>query len=231
MITTSTHSPADFSLIDCLARHPFFAMLTSSDQASIASQAAARAFRAGALIFVDSEPCAGLWVVETGGVKVFKINPEGDEHILHFLGRGDTFSEISALDGGPNPANAAAMTDAVCWLVPSAVVTTALRTYPEMALSVIGKLTTRVRVLVDHIESLALYPVAARLARFLLQQSDTPEGGAPHVTRAAISAHLATTPETISRLLRSFEEAGAIQFDRHRIIIVDPAALRAIAIL
>ena len=51
------------------------------------------------------------------------------------------------------------------------------------------------------------------------------------VTRAAIAAHLATSPETISRSLRALEEAGAIRFDRHRIIIVDSDLLQSIALL
>lgn len=226
-----TPQPSTFSLAETLARHAFFDALLPDQLSWITGQAVMQTFQQGEMIFFEGDVCQGLRVIEKGSVKVFKLNPEGAEHILHLLGPGHTFNEISALDGGPNPANAAAMTDATCWLLPSEVLMEALHAYPDLAISVIGKLTARVRTLVDHIEALALYPVAVRLARFLLQQADGTSSDAPRVTRAAIAAHLATTPETVSRVLRSFEEAGAIQFDRHHIVISDPAALRTIAIL
>jgi CRP/FNR family transcriptional regulator len=231
MVTANSPTHSEFSVADCLARHPFFEALAPADRTWMAGRAAARTFGAGEMVYLEGDPCSGLWMIEKGGIKVFKLNPEGTEHILHLLGPGDTFNEISALDGGPHPANAAAMTNAVCWLLPSEAVIQALHTYPGLAISVIGKLTLRVRTLVEHIESLALYPVAARMARFLLQQADSSTLGQTGITRAAIAAHLATTPETVSRVLRSFEEAGAVRFDRHQIVIVDAAALRAIALL
>lgn len=231
MRSVDTPHPSTFSLAATLARHAFFDVLLPEQLSWITSQAVAQTFQQGEMIFLEGDACQGLRVIEKGGIKVFKLNPEGVEHILHLLGPGDTFNEISALDGGPNPANASAMTDVVCWLLPSEAVAQALHTYPGLAIAVIGKLTLRVRTLVEHIESLALYPVAARLARFLLQQADSSTLGQTGITRAAIAAHLATTPETVSRVLRSFEEAGAVRFDRHQIVVVDVAALRAIALL
>ena len=87
------------------------------------------------------------------------------------------------------------------------------------------------RGLVHRIEDLTLYGVVVRLARFLLQQAEDPALSAPGVTRAAIAAYLATTPETISRALRTLEDSGAIRFDRHRIIIVREDLLRDLAAL
>jgi CRP-like cAMP-binding protein len=76
-----------------------------------------------------------------------------------------------------------------------------------------------------------LYSVPARLARFLLSQSEAPALEGPGITRTAIASHLATTPETISRTLRMLEDAGAIRFDRHQILIVNEALLRDLAML
>jgi CRP-like cAMP-binding protein len=195
----------------------------------IVEQAQRRYFDAGAAIFHEGDASAGMWLVESGSVKVFKINPDGEEHILHLLGAGSTFNDIAALDGSANPANAAALSNAHVWLLPSATLREALTRDGTMALTVIALLTGRVRSLVKQIEDLALYSVTIRLARFLLKQSDEPALQGPGVTRAAIAAHLATTPESVSRSLRSLEQSGAIRFDRHQLIIEDEARLRAIA--
>ena len=83
-----------------------------------------------------------------------------------------------------------------------------------------------VRHLVGRIEDLALRPVTARLAHFLLEQVENPT--LAHSCRDA-RAHCQPSgyyPESISRSLRVLEEAGAIRFDRHRIIIIQPDTLR-----
>jgi CRP-like cAMP-binding protein len=100
-----------------------------------------------------------------------------------------------------------------------------------VALNVIRHLAVRVRSLVGQIEELALYSVMVRLARFLLKQATDPSLIGPGVTRTAIAAHINTTPQTLSNVLRSLEEMGAITFDRQHVIIVEESILRSIAML
>jgi CRP-like cAMP-binding protein len=191
-----------------------------------------RSFSANEMIFLEGEPAEGLWIVEKGSVKIFKLNPDGGEHILHLRGPGNTFNDIGALDGGNNPANAAALSSEVLvWLVPSETITYILTHNAQVALNVIRLLAVRVRSLVSQIEDLALYSVIVRLARFLLKQAEDPSLSGPGVTRTAIAAHINTTPQTISNVLHSLEEMGAIRFDRHQIFIINPNLLRSIAML
>jgi CRP/FNR family transcriptional regulator len=182
------------------------------------------------VIFLEDDEAAGLWIIESGQVKIAKLSVDGNEYILHLLNEGDSFNDIAALENGINPATATALSDVKCWLIPTEVIQQTLETDPEAAKAAISMLTTRVRLLVQQLENLALYSVTARLARFLLQQAETPviEGG---VTRAAIAAHLATTPETISRALRTLEQAGAIEFTRHQIQISHSEILQALALI
>jgi DNA-binding transcriptional regulator YhcF (GntR family) len=67
------------------------------------------------------------------------------------------------------------------------------------------------------------------LARFILLQLDNSALCGPGVTRASIAAHLATTPETVSRALHTLEDIGAIRFDRQDIVIVRPDLLHSVA--
>ena len=66
---------------------------------------------------MKATPALGLWLIATGSVKIFKINLDGGEHILHLLGAGNTFNDIAALDGGANPAHAAALSETSVWLI------------------------------------------------------------------------------------------------------------------
>jgi CRP/FNR family transcriptional regulator len=218
-------------LMQALHSLVYFESLSAEQLAWLSHHTVYRQFEAGEMIFLQGDPAAGLWLIETGRVKIYKINPEGEEHIMHFLGTGNTFNDIAALDGGLNPANASALSAVSVWLIPAEALRDLLVNDGQVALKVVRILAGRVRNLVQQIEDLALYSVTIRLARFLLKQTEDPALSGPGVTRAAIAAHLATKPETVSRALRTLEESGAIRFDRHRILITDENLLRTIAAL
>ena len=215
--------------LELLARVPYLNVLPIEQKHAVFEAAKKHLFDSQKIIFLEGQKATGLWLIEQGQVKIAKINPDGDEYILHLLGAGDSFNDIAVLEQGNNPAHAIALSEVVCWMIPTVTIQQILADHPKSAKAAIVMLTTRVRTLVQQLENLALYSVTARLARFLIQQAESPiiEGG---VTRVAIAAHLATTPETISRALRSLEQAGAIQFNRHQIEIVNPDVLRALAL-
>lgn len=211
---------------------PYFEGISAQEQDYIVQHSQMRHYQANQMIFFEADPADGLWLVESGSVKIFKLNPDGGEHILHLRGEGKTFNDIAALDGGLNPANAAALSAEVAvWLIPAPVIRHILGQNSLVAQNVIRLLAVRVRSLVGQIENLALYSVTARLARFLLKQAEDPSLSGPGVTRTAIAAHINTTPQTISNALRELESTGAIEFTRHQIVIVDEGILRNIAML
>ncbi len=215
-----------------IASISYFDGITPDEAEYVAQHSVLRTYAAGQMLFMEDEVASGLWVVEAGHVKIFKLNPDGGEHILHLRGPGKTFNDVAALDGSTNPANAAALSaEARVWLIPSEVITYVLTRNARVALNVIRLLAVRVRSLVAQIEDLALYSVMVRLARFLLKQAHDPSLSGPGVTRTAIAAHINTTPQTISNVLNSLQDAGAIQFDRQQVIIVEERILRSIALL
>ncbi len=219
----------DFSLPDRLRQIHYFTEAADPQLHALAARAVARAFAPGEIIFMEGDPSAGLWIVESGRVKAYRLSPDGDEYVLRIFGPGDTFNDLAALDGAPNAAGASALTRVIAWVIPTADFVAALAADHGLALAVIRALVARQRRLVTQVEDLALRPVTARLARFLLEQVSDPALAHPSVTRALIATHLATTSESISRSLRTLEQAGAIRFDRHRIVIVRPDLLRDLA--
>jgi CRP/FNR family transcriptional regulator len=217
----------EFSLADRLADLPYFRSLAPDRMEALVSQALCRPFEAQEILFLQGDLDTGLWVIAEGRVKISKSSLDGREHILFVMGSGDSFNEIPTLDDGPTAASAAALTDGIAWVLPAAVLQAEIRRDPQLALTVIGVLTARTRTLVQQIEDLALCSVLARLARFLIKQTEQPNFDG--ISRATMAAHLATTPETVSRALRTLEDIGAIRFDRHQIKIIKPELLRSVA--
>lgn len=217
---------SDFSVQSTLRHLPYFDRVTESTLSALGKQAVRFSFAPNEMIFLERDPSAGLWIIENGRVKAYKLSPDGQEYILRFFGPGNSFNDLAALDNAPNAASATAVTAVSAWVIPTAVFAAALQNNHELALAVLQGMVGRVRSLVGQVEDLALRPVTARLAHFLLEQIKDPALTHPAVTRTLIANYLATTPESISRSLRVLETTGAIRFDRHQIIIVQPETLR-----
>ncbi|MBN2303595.1 MAG: cyclic nucleotide-binding domain-containing protein, partial [Anaerolineae bacterium] len=67
----------DFSLIDRLADLPYFHTLAPDRLTALAARALRRTCDPGAFVFGQDEPSAGLWIVERGRVKVFRLSADG----------------------------------------------------------------------------------------------------------------------------------------------------------
>ena len=62
-----------------LAKVPIFSGLTETELAFIAPRIVPRRYSASEMIFAEGEPCAGLFVVESGNVRIFKSSANGRE--------------------------------------------------------------------------------------------------------------------------------------------------------
>lgn len=215
--------------VAALRRLPYFRAAAEATVSALAGALVRRRADAGEVLFLEGDRSAGLWLVERGRLKVCRVSLAGDEYVVRVFGPGDSLNEIAAIDGSPNPVTAVAITDVEAWTVPAEAFSAALASDPAVSEAVIRELAARLRRAIGQSEDLALRSVTARLARFLLERSTDPAMAHPAITRALLAGHLGTTSESISRSLRTLEEAGAIEFDRHRIVIVDPGMLADLA--
>jgi CRP/FNR family transcriptional regulator len=197
--------------------------------AAIADAATWRTYKRDEVIFLEGEPTAGLFLVESGVVKICRYSKDGREHILHFIQRGDTFNDVSVLDGGPNPATAVAHTDATLWHVARNDLHAIVLRDPALAWAMIENLARRARMLVSTVQNLAMRNVRSRLAKLLLEQAEAAERGESPtpLTQEEMAHYLGTVREVVGRTLRALAADGLIEMQRQQIIIVDRAGLRA----
>lgn len=217
---------SDGLFISFLQKLPTFVSISDEQLEILARNAKQQLFAPNQIIFLEGEKSSGLLILENGRVKAFKLSPDGQEYILRFFGPGDILNILAALDNLPNVANTMAVTEVLAWVIPVDAFRAALQADHALSLAILRGLVGRMRELVSRLDDLALRPITARLAHFLLEQIKDPSLSHPTVTRVLIANYLATTPESISRSLRNLEAEGAIQFDRHRIIIISLEILR-----
>jgi CRP/FNR family transcriptional regulator, cyclic AMP receptor protein len=217
-----------------LRRVPYFAGLSDEILGAVGQAAVPRRYDRGQMIFLEGEPCAGLFVVAEGEVKIFKVSAQGREQVLHTLGPGDTFNDVAVLDGGPNPASAGAIGPVVALVIARAEMQRLAQAYPALAWALIESIARRARHLVEMVEDLALRSVRARLAKLLLAEAERTQGQAAidrgqMVTQTEMAARLGTVREMVGRALRELADEGLIALDRQRIVINDREGLTEVA--
>ena len=97
---------------------PYFRSLNNHELERLASGLVERALDKDEIVFLEGESCEGLYFVREGSVKIYKLSSEGREQILSYVRHGGSFNEVAVFDGGPNPANAAAIEPSKLWIMP-----------------------------------------------------------------------------------------------------------------
>lgn len=211
------------------SRVPFLVDVGDEPIAALAEVATRHVYDQGQTIFLEGEPVSGIYLVEFGVVKICRFALDGREHILTLINAGDTFNDVAALDGGPNPACAVAFTTAVVWRIDRTDLKNIVTRYPALAWALIENLAGRSRHLVRVVQDLAARSVRGRLARLLLEQASAGEEGRTPIplTQEEMAAMLGTVREVVGRTLRGMAADGLIAVERQHIVVVDRAGLEA----
>jgi len=193
-----------------------------------------RRFSPGETVFGEGEPCAGLYVVESGHVRIFKSSASGREQVLSIDGPGSSVAELPVLDGGNYPASVTAIDDATLLFVSKQDFQALCLAHPQVALKVLRVVGARLRRLVGIIEELSFTTVRQRLASFLLglartQGKRTADGVEVMllVSNQELASQIGTVRELVSRNLSRFQTEGLVRIDGRTVMIHDLKALEA----
>jgi len=215
-----------------LSAVPYFSELDPATLKTVARSAIRHDYETGQVVFLEGEPCAGLYVVQSGWLKVVKLAPDGREQVLRVVSAGEVFNEVSVLTNVPNPATVVALEPSTVWIIQREVMRRLLDQHPRLARFILQNLAEHVLYLVSLIEDLSLRTVEARLARHLLEQASAGELRRHRwATQTEMAARLGTVPDVINRALRRMVEEGLIEVKRHQIRIIDRQGLKAKAML
>jgi CRP/FNR family transcriptional regulator len=211
-----------------------FSGLSEGELAFLTQHTVSRRFSAGETVFSEGEPCTGLYVVQSGHVRIFKSSVGGREHVLSIEGPGSSVAELPVFDGGTYPASVTALDDATLLFVSKQDFQTLCLTHPQVALKVLRVVGSRLRRLVGIIEELSFTTVRHRLAAFLVRLAKTSgkrSGDGIHITLPAnnqeVASQIGTVRELVSRNLSRFQSEGMLKVDGRNVIVTDLRALEA----
>jgi CRP-like cAMP-binding protein len=219
--------------VAALRASPLFKDFAPSDVGRVAERCFFREFEKGQTLFREGDEAVAFYVIAAGQVKVFKESVDGRELIIKIMRPGDLVGEAAALAGLPYPATAQALDDAAAVEIPHREFAALIKDEPGLALNIIAALSSRLNQISAVLEKLTLKDVPARLASYLLERVTADAEGEEYVeldvTKTSLAAALGTVPETLSRALRRFVDAGLVASEGRRIYILDENSLRLIA--
>ena len=125
-------------------------------------------FCQGQTSFARGERSNRLYLIAEGRVRLAVMTDEGRELSFRHATAGNLVGEIGALDGEPRSADALALSEVRAYSLERNALTELCAAHPAVLLALVRFLCRRVRDTSNQLETIALYPIETRLARFLL---------------------------------------------------------------
>jgi len=213
--------------VQALRHIPLFAGLSGETMARVADAAIRHTYAPGETIIFEGDPCQAAYFIAEGQVRVYRLSPSGREQVLARLRPGQAFNTVPPFKPqGVNHATVEALTPVTLYTIACKDFHRLVLECPELALVILQDFADRLDHLTNLVEDLSLRTVRGRLARFLLEQA---EAGAviQRWTQEEIAAHLGTVRDMVGRTLRAFTDAGLVQMERQRIMLLDREGLEA----
>ena len=217
---------SEVKLNQTLAKAAIFSGLAEAELSFLAQRAVPRHFSAGETVFGEGDPCAGMYVVESGHIRIFKSSAGGREQVLSIDGPGSSIAELPVFDGGSYPASGAALDEVTLLFVSKQDFQALCVAHPQVALKVLRVVGARLRQLVGIIEELSFTTVRHRLASFLLRLAQTEGKRTPSgveitltVSNQELASQIGTVRELVSRNLSRLQAEGILKIDGRSMVI------------
>lgn len=190
-------------------------------------------FKRGQTLFVQGNHPYGLYCISSGNIKVTKVGSDGKESIVRICSGGDILGHRSLFSDQHYTATATALEDSTVCFLDKKFIMKAIEEQPEVALSVIAKLSRDMGAAESKVTSFHQKNVRERLAELLLllkeshgeKQSDGRTKITLKLTREEMATMIGTANETLIRFISEFKDAGLIDQEGKILYITNEAEL------
>lgn len=183
-------------------------------------------FKKGEFIIEEGAIPKGVYYIDKGTAKMFKLGFNGKEQILRFIKSGDIIGYRSILSNQPYGASATAMEDTEACFIPEKFFLKVLEHHPKLAFDVLRRIAVDLGESAQTITFLAQKTVRERLAEVLLlleKKLGTDKDGFIKIslTREEMANLIGTATESAIRLISEFKTDHLIEVEGRKIKILD----------
>ena len=217
---------AEFAVI--LKMNPMFADLGTDELQRISGLCHTRQLGAGEVLFQKGDPPDALFGVRRGQIRIETGGSDGSRLTLNFMGPGDLFGEVAALDGQSRTADATAGEPTDLFVLRREDFLAHLEREPRVAIELIQLLCRRISWMSARMEESVLQPLPVRLARRLCALASD-FGAEVHISQQQLGVFVGAARESVNRQLQLWRKDGILDLQRGRILLLNMGRLTAVA--
>ena len=213
-----------------------FCSLEDNALAILRDEREVQVFKKNEIIFHEGSPSKALYGIHTGKVKLYKTNSSGTHHVIRILKSTDIVGFRPLLSDENYAATAQAIEPTKVYRIKKTTLLKMLAASKELAIELLNKLSSELRISEQQLVSLLYHPVKRRLANLLLtlvdDQFDIKDNSRLRVSklkRIEMSQIIGTTPETMSRMLKKMNEDKILEINRKEIFVTNLKVLQSIS--
>jgi CRP/FNR family transcriptional regulator, cyclic AMP receptor protein len=207
---------------------PLFSSFPEDQLRMLAAVVTRKSATRSTTVMAGGDATDSLYIVLSGRLKVMMSDADGKEVILSILGPGEFFGEMGLIDDAPRSASVVAIEACELISIAKRDFKKCLAENFEMTMAVMRGLVRRLREADRKIGSLALLDVYGRVARLLLDMSETVEGEkivTKRLPKQDIAKMIGASREMVSRVMKDLQMGGYIEVRGSNIVLRDTIVL------
>jgi len=220
-------------IIPLLQNIPLFQDLSVSELESIAPLFVEKKYKKGTVLFFEEEEGNELFLVESGTVKVYRID-QTKEIILALFREGDFFGEMLLIQQGQTrSATAETIETTVIHSLARSEFRKFLERSPKLCFRLLETTIERLRKANEQIFDLTFLDVRSRTIKQIFRLSEQYGVAKPagtfinlKLTHQQLANLVGTVRESVTKVLQELQELGIISIEKKIILIKDLEALK-----
>ena len=205
--------------------------LNKEELVKLAGCKTSRIIKKGEVIFEEGENVNGIFCIKDGVCKLTKLSPNGKDHIVKLVTKGELLGHRSMISDEPVNLSAVALEDMEVCFIPKTEVMGFFDKNNQFSMNVMKTICGDLKESDVHAVNMAQRTVKERLAETLLHLHDTfgtNEDGSLKIqlSRDELASMVGTATESCIRLLSDFNKLGLIKLVSKKITITDISKLK-----
>jgi CRP-like cAMP-binding protein len=205
--------------------------LNKEELVKLAECKTSRLVKKGEVIFEEGENVNGIYCVKDGVCKLTKLSPNGKDHIVKLVAKGELLGQRSMISDEPVNLSAVALEDMQVCFVPKNEIMGFFDNNNQFSMNVMRTICGDLKEADSQMVNMAQKTVKERLAETLLYLQDTfgkNEDGTLKIqlTRDELASMIGTATESCIRLLSDFNKLELIELKGKKIILKDIPKLK-----
>jgi CRP-like cAMP-binding protein len=188
----------------------------------------------GENIFEEGENVNGIFCVKDGVCKMTKLSPNGKDHIVKLVTKGELLGQRSMISDEPANLSAIALEDMQVCFIPKNEVMGFFDKNNQFSMNVMKTICGDLKLSDEHMVNMAQKSVKERLAETLIYLHETLGTNADgtlkiQLSRDELASMIGTATESCIRLLSDFNKLGLIALIGKKIVLKDINKLKKLA--